>query len=300
LASFGTIGALSAAMIDATLLYNPAAGRTPLPPERLRRLLEKLLSMGIRCEAVMSHPDGSTESPRLDLRNKSLLLVYGGDGTIHQAVQQVAANPVKVALLPAGTANVLARELGVPLDPDRAVDLIAQGKTRRIFLGQSEGRYFHLMAGVGLDAYVINAVGLGLKKRLGIGAYWVAGLLAFRRYPLTEFDIEIDGETHRGTFAVIANARNYGGSLLIAPEADLTEPCLDVCVFGSRRKRRFFRYLFAAFRGSHIRLPDVTYRKATSVRVLGPPLPVQMDGEVVGQTPISLSLYSPGIEVYTP
>ena len=287
-------------MIDATLFYNPVAGRSPLSPKRLNSLLEKLLSAGIRCEPVMSEPGCPSAAPSLDLRNKELLLVYGGDGTIHQAIQHVAAHPVRMGLLPAGTANVLARELGIPLDADRAIDVIARGCARRIYLGQSEGRYFHLMAGVGLDAYIIQAVGPRLKKALGVGDYWVAGLLAFRRYPLTEFEIELDGRCYTGTFAVIANARSYGGGLRIAAHADLGDPCLDVCLFTSRQKPRFFRYLSAAFKGTHVCYPDVVYRKASSVRVLGPSLPVQMDGEVVGQLPASLSVWKPGLEIYAP
>jgi len=287
-------------MTDAILFYNPAAGRSPLSGKRLNALLERLLQAGIRCEPVMSEPGCGSSASSLDLRNKGLLLVYGGDGTIHQAIQQVAAHPVRMALLPAGTANVLARELGIPLDPEQAIDVIKRGYVRRIYLGQSEDRYFHLMAGVGLDAYIIQAVGPRLKKALGVGAYWVAGLLAFRRYPLTEFEIELDGHPYTGTFAVVANARNYGGGLHIAARADLGDPCLDVCLFTSRHKSRFFRYLSAAFKGAHVSYPDVVYRKVSSVRIHGPKLPVQMDGEVVGQIPASLSVWKPGLEIYAP
>jgi len=286
-------------MIDAILLYNPSAGRSPLSSERLQHVLNRLRLGGLRCEAVVVDPD-SRSSPLLDFRNKSLLIVHGGDGTIHHALQQAAGQNVRLAVLPAGTANVLARELRIPLDLDQAIDVVLQGKIRRISLGRSGDRCFHLAAGTGLDAAVISRLNRRLKRVVGEGAYWAAGLRTFIDYQPQTIRLQVDGEMLEGSFAVIANARLYGGNLRLTPDADLSDDLLDVCLFTSRHKFRFLQYLWGALFGDLRTYPDVIYRKARCVQVTGPNVPIQMDGELVGHLPASFSVFDPGIEVLVP
>ena len=237
----------------------------------------------------------------MNLAGKELIIVCGGDGTIHQALQFAVPARLKIAVLPAGTVNVLARELGLPRSIDDAIALVARGRTKRIRLGESGGRYFHLMAGVGLDGVVIEHVNQWLKERTGACAYWVSGLVSFWQYRLDPFPVILDGKGYDATFAVIANARNYGGALTLAPLADLEDPYLDVCLFRSRRRWRYIRYLLAGFKGTHVRFPDVTYVKARTVDIPAVrDLPVQMDGDVVSRLPVSLRVYDPGIGIIVP
>ncbi len=286
-------------MTNAILLYNPAAGRSSLSPARLRKLLQRLQQSGICCEPVIV-PPAIGDSPQIDLRNKKLLIVYGGDGTIHHAIQQAVGRDVSLALLPAGTANVLARELGIPLDPEQALDVVLHGTPRRISLGRSGDRCFHLMAGIGLDACVISHLNRRLKRVIGESAYWTAGIQTLLRYRPCAFQVQVGQETLEATFAVVANARNYGGHLRITPDAGLDDPVLDVCLFTSRRKLRFLQYLRGALWGDLRRYPDVIYRKAQTVQVSGPDLPIQMDGEIVGRLPADFSIVTPGIQVLVP
>ncbi len=304
-------------MTEAVLLYNPAAGRRPLSQKRLRLLLQGLRQHGIEAEpvctrlssrAVSESEADSTEplhpSPpdfRLDLAGKDRLIVYGGDGTLHEAFRLAAPWNIPVALLPAGTANVLARELGIPLRLEEALPIAASGTVRSIYLGEGGGRYFHLMSGIGLDAEVIARVPPGLKKTLGIGAYWLTGLAAFGSCPLRPFQVTLDGTEWEASFAVIANARRYGGHLLMAPHANVYEECLDVCLFTSKRKTRFLHYLWGVLRRRHLDYPDVVYRKTQRVEVTGDPsVPVQMDGELVGNLPMSFSVFSRGVQIVVP
>ncbi len=166
-------------MSTALLLYNPAAGRFPLSEKRLKALLKTLYDYGIRAETAITQP---SQQASLNLENKDLLIVYGGDGTLHEVIPEVVKWQVPVALLPAGTTNVLARELGIPRDPERALALVPQRKLQRIHLGWGDrgqdprglspisppqaGRYFHLMAGIGFDGDVISRTGQHLKKSL--------------------------------------------------------------------------------------------------------------------------------------
>ena len=287
-------------MTEALLFYNPIAGRRPLYKERLEQLVECFRREGVACTAVASIP-GASACPAVDLAGKELVIVYGGDGTIHQALQFVVPAGLRLAILPAGTVNVLARELGLPRSLDEALAVAVRGRAKRIRLGESGGRYFHLMAGIGLDGVVIENVSRRLKGRIGVGAYWVSGLISFWKYRLDPFPVILDGIRYDATFAVVANARNYGGSLILAPSANLEDPYLVVCLFHGRRRRRYIRYLLTAFKGTHVRLPDVTCLKVRTVEVPATrDLPVQMDGDVVGRLPVSIRVYDPGVHVIVP
>ena len=287
-------------MIEALLLYNPVAGRSPLTLQRLKNLREKLDRSGIRTQAFASYPERKS-APSFHLENKELLLVYGGDGTIHDAIQEAVKWKIPVGLLPGGTVNGLARELEIPQNLDQAIEVVARKKLHKIYLGKANGEFFHMMAGIGLDGYVINQLDLRLKKALGVSSYWIAGLTFFWKYPLKEFELTLDGENHRATFAVIGNGRLYGGQLLITPKASVNEDMLDVCMFTSKNRLRFFKYLGGAFNGRHVNYPDVFYRKSQEVRVSGDKtILVQMDGEVVGRIPMTFSTYREGIEIIVP
>ncbi len=292
-------------MKKALLLYNPAAGRFPLSRKRLASILEKLLVMGISAEA---HPTLENQNGTvLPLAGKDMLILYGGDGTIHQVLPAVLNSGVRLAVLPAGTANVLAKELGIPRNPERALRLIAAGRTRHIHIGEArtaqrgEPRYFHLMAGVGLDAYVISRTNPRLKRTLGWASYWWAGIQSFWSVPLTPFQATLDGVTFEATFAVVSNCRYYGGQLLMAPQANLLDGSLDVYLFTARERFRLLAYLAGALDGRHVRLRDVVYRKASRVSIQGDSsIPVQMDGDVMEHLPVEFSSCSRSIEVFAP
>jgi YegS/Rv2252/BmrU family lipid kinase len=291
---------------NALLLYNPAAGRFPLSKKRLKAFLGTLYHYGIRTETAITQP---SQEVSLNLENKDLLIVYGGDGTLHEVIPEVLRWQVPVALLPAGTTNVLARELGIPRDPERALSLVPQGKLQKIHLGQASGslspisqkRYFHLMAGVGFDGDVIYRTGPYMKKALGMAAYWLVAHVSLLKYPMTPFELSLEGEVHRGTFAVIGNARKYGGELLLTPKASVQENCLDVCLFTSQQRLRYLFYLWGVLSGRHLRYPDVLYRKVQHVKVSGDrPVPIQMDGELIGQSPMEFSSSSEGLQMVVP
>ena len=287
-------------MRTAVLLYNPAAGRFPLSEKRLKALLENLYRYGIRGEAAMTRPS-QDPSAWLNLKNTDLLIVYGGDGTFHEVIGEAVRWKVPVALLPAGTTNILARELGIPRDPERALALVAGRKSQKIHLGQANGHYFHLMAGIGFDGYVISRMDKRMKKVLGIGAYWLAAAAALLKYPLTPFEVSLEGEVLEGTFAVIGNARYYGGELLITPQARIEENCLDVCLFTGRHRWRYLSYLLGVLSGRHLQYDDVIYRKVQHLKVSGDSsVPIQMDGELVGHVPMEFSSFSEGVEVIVP
>ncbi len=287
-------------MKRALFYYNPNAGRITLSPRRRQKLIEAIHAMGLEVTAVRSSPaSGALRSE--DLHDHDLIIAYGGDGTIHQVLEPALDLQLPVAVLPAGTANVLARELSIPRDPTRALRLLKEGTRTRIRLGKSGPNYFHLMAGVGLDSQVIDQTSSALKRRFGVGSYWLAGLRAYRHLPLEPFEIYLDGRSAEATFAVISNSRLYGGHLQLAPDADVTEDCLDICLFTSRDRKRYVTYLLRVLTGGHVKLPDVHYVKARHISVRGKDsIPVQMDGEIIGTLPMDFSVARRSVEVFVP
>ncbi len=230
-----------------------------------------------------------------------LVIVHGGDGTVNEAVQALVGTPTPLAVWPGGTSNVLARELELPGTLDLMARVIATGAIRRVSVGRAGERYFLLMAGVGLDADTLRAVHPGLKRLTGEGAYWMAGLRQLTDWNPVPFVVETESGRHRATFAVVANAASYGGGLRFAPEASMDDDLLDLCLFDSTERHRFARYLAAAFNGTHLGLPGVTYLKARRAVAHGPDNRlVHVDGELLGRLPVSFDCVPDALSLVVP
>jgi len=158
----------------ATLISNPKTGRYASRRRPVEELAAQLESLGVKVDVRLTQgPGDATEIAARAARNGSSdVIVAGGDGTINEAIQGLAGTKARLAIIPRGTGNVLARELGLPLDDEQALRIAAQGKSRQIYLGlaidenTNESRYFILMAGIGLDASVVKRVQPSLKKRI--------------------------------------------------------------------------------------------------------------------------------------
>jgi len=161
-------------------------------------------------------------------RGADLILAAGGDGTINEIVNGMAGSKVPLGILPAGTANVLANELGMGRTMERAARSLLRCVPERVSLGLlstalgDAPRYFLLMAGAGLDAEIVYHLNSRLKDALGKVAYWVGGLARFGRR-LPEFTVETESGSHRASFALVSRVRNYGGDLEIAPSISLLD-----------------------------------------------------------------------------
>ena len=150
-----------------------------------------------------------------------LVIACGGDGTINEVVCGMVGSQVPLLVIPAGTANVLAKEIGLSRDWMKSVELVRTGVIRRISLGRVNQRRFILMAGIGVDAGIIAALNYSLKRKLGEASFWIAGFGQLLRYHFAPFDLVINGKGYSATFAVISKAKNYGGPFQITSQADL-------------------------------------------------------------------------------
>ena len=292
-----------------TLISNPKTGR--YGSRRLRPIEEvasQLRSLGIDVELKLtSAPGDATElAARAAGNGSSDVIVAGGDGTINEAIQGLAGSKARLAIIPRGTANVLARELKLPLDDEQATAVAARGNARRIHLGlaidETSGtkRLFALMAGIGLDASVVRGVRPRLKKRIGQGAFWISGLSHLADWKPNPFALEIEGRSYTGTFATIGNAPSYGGDLAITPGARLDKPEFEICIIDTLSRLRYLHLLSYAMRtGMPENQPGVQFVRTASVRATGD-APVQVDGELIGQLPMRFEIAPESLEVVVP
>jgi diacylglycerol kinase (ATP) len=236
-----------------------------------------------------------------------VILAAGGDGTLNEVIQGMAHSTVPLGILPAGTANVLATEIGLRRGLDGAAEIIPQCVTRRIALGRlncGEGqRYFLSMAGAGFDAQIVYDLGSGLKERLGKAAYWVAGFAhALKRFP--EFEVEIDGTARGiGSFALASRVRNYGGDFEIARHASLAADRFEVVLFRGRNALPYFKYLCGMVAGRLEGMGGVSFSTGLEVRVSDPAgrsIHIQVDGEYAGRLPASIAVVPNALTLLVP
>jgi diacylglycerol kinase (ATP) len=214
-----------------------------------------------------------------------LVLALGGDGTINEVANGLALTSVPLGILPAGTANVLAMEIGLGSSLERAAARLALCAPQRIALGKiqangSAPRYFVLMAGVGLDAKIVQDVDTLLKERIGKGAYWAAGLSQIPNR-LAEFDLRMNGTIHRSGFALASRVRNYGGDMEIASGASLLKDDFELVMFEGSNPWRYVGYMLAVAAGQVKNMPGVHTIRTKSLEIVSS-AHLQVDGEYAG------------------
>lgn len=290
-------------MIDAEVLFNPNAGRIVsigMTEERLLRLLE---SHGI--SASLRLTDGVAQAVRTfaDVQPGRVFIVAGGDGTLFQAVQSSVCRDSAVGIMPLGTANDLARSLGIPLDLHQAAEVIARGQIRRIDLGVAGDRVFIQGAGAGFHAEAFR--GYGEHRR----HHPVYALLAFLRtlirWKPTRARLTIDGEIccQEITQVTVANTPIYGPKILVAPGAHVDDGLLDVVVLGRLSRWEILKATLSTLKGSPLQVENLERVAAKSVDIesLGATqIAVHSDGEPIGSTPVHIEVMPSCLKVIVP
>ena len=229
------------------------------------------------------------------------VVAAGGDGTVNDIVNGLAGSNVTLGLLPLGTMNVFAGELGIPANNLRkSWEIIKAGHVRRIDLGRANDRYFVQLAGVGLDAQVVQETTWKLKKSIGPLSYLVnAAQIASRKPP--KLVVEWAGRSDSGSFVLVGNGRFYGGPFTIFKDARIDDGLLDVLIFKNLGYLDIVRYLQGILFGTHTQMPDVEYFQTPSVTVRSDEeVPVEVDGEVIGSVPVRFRLSSKKLKVLAP
>ncbi|MHB0867266.1 MAG: diacylglycerol/lipid kinase family protein [Thermoleophilia bacterium] len=282
------------------LIYNPAAGS--LSERKALKAAREMGRLGYHIELLpTSGPGSATELARMAVAaGAKRIVVAGGDGTINEAINGFAPSQTELAIIPAGTANVLAIELGIPFNAADASRIAAKGYASPIDLGLAGERAFTLMAGIGFDAMAVKNLSPLLKKTIRHAAFPVAGLKAFIQEELPLLRVTSGDRMAAGYFAVVSNSHNYGGRFGPSPEASITDGLLDICVLKENSFPNMVNFWIRSLARSRLPADRAEYFRAAELEVTcpgGENVLVQTDGDLIGELPMKFSVMPGGLKV---
>jgi YegS/Rv2252/BmrU family lipid kinase len=281
------------------VILNPAARG-----ERARRLQASLEKMTHRAVWRTTSRCGEAEAlARSAVREGfKTIVAAGGDGTVNEVVNGIAGADVSLGLLPLGTMNVFATELGLPAgDLARCWAIIQEANARHVDLPRANGKHFVQLAGVGFDAQVVKETSRTFKRSFGPLSYVVsAAQIAARTPPRLRIESE-NAVTEEGSFVLVGNGRLYGGPFPFFKQAVIDDGLLDVLVFKRLNYIEIVRYMQDVIFSSQITSPEVEYFQTKSLRVSSEgAVPVEVDGELIGNCPVRFDICARLLRVFAP
>lgn len=284
------------------VVVNPAAGKAEPILTVLNEAFDPAL---VEWDVTVTHASGDAEAAARDAiaEGYDFVAAYGGDGTVAEVAAGLAGGGPPLLLLPGGTGNVLASELGVPPDLASAAALLAgEHALRRVDLGRMGERLFVVRLTMGLEVAAVSAATPELKSRYGWLAYAYAGMQALAGAPVAAYTITVDGETFEaeGLAVLVANSAHTGvADLRFAADVDVSDGMLDVVVAQSTDMMALLGSAADAAKGLTPR--SVTRWRGKSIRIeADPPQPVVADGEEAGETPIDVEVVRGALRVVVP
>jgi diacylglycerol kinase (ATP) len=307
---------------DAVIIYNPTSGRQRARRmHELERAAEILKGSGVEAElAPTMHPGAATELARDAVKTgRQMVIACGGDGTINEVINGLAGSDVPLAVLPAGTANILAKEIGIPWNIPEAARLISGGRLARIALGeivwpngnhaaaeQSNGaaqRYFLCVGGAGPDGAIVQAIDTESKSRVGILEYWKQGLQQYFSYGFPQFRIATNEKEMTGSLLVVGRTKYYGGPFRITTGASLFEDAFEIVAYSGRNRLTVLLCLPAIWLGLLHRVPGIHVWKTQRIRceaVNGDRIYAQVDGEAASALPLEFRIVPNALTLVLP
>ncbi len=315
-------------MRKAVLLCNPDSGgrRTRRQPE-LESVLALLREAGVETALLLSHSrEQALEQAQQAIADGcDTIFACGGDGTIHNIVQVLAGSRVALAVLPMGTANALAHDLGLPFDPPAAARAALDAQPRRVALGRIEYldfdqnpavRYFTITAGIGVDAHLFYKLNPAVKAQLGMTAYYAKAWHLWLTHRMTHFEVAYAAAagTRKATVTELlaVRIRNFGGILReLAPGAALHNDDLRLVLCHSNKRAAYLLYVLRAVLGQRWNVPGVELVSAKHVACnyagsepAGEPsqskVYVEADGELLGTLPAEITIVPDALTLLAP
>ncbi len=287
-------------MTDTVVILNPAAGN----PESSRRWQERIEPLTRGCPIWATSQTGEAEllARRAVGAGFRRIVAAGGDGTVNQVANGLAGSNAALGLLPIGTVNVFAMELGLPLhNLDLCWDIIKNGNTRLMDLPRANGKHFVQLGGVGLDAQVVQETSLAFKRGFGPLSYLISAAQIAAREPPKLFIESENAFAGEGSFVLIGNGRLYGGPFPFFKRAVPDDGLLDVIVFRRLGYLEIVRCLADVLFSSEIRAPEIEYFQTRRLRVTSQQdVPLELDGELAGRCPVDFEIQERSLHVLTP
>ena len=308
---------MTAELQNALMIHNPNAGNGG---NGRRGLLDQarhiFASRGIDADlAETTGPGHATEiAARAAEENRSLVIACGGDGTLNEIVNGLATHQnghrVPLALLPGGTANILAKELDLPWDIPSAAEKLVHGEVKEVALGLAtpleqpdKKKFFLSVAGAGPDGAIVYSIDLGLKSRVGILAYWWAGARQVFGYKFPRFRVASGARKIDASLVIVGRTQNYGGPFKITTEADLFEDRFEILTLSTRSGLRYLSYLPSLWLNKLRGMPGVEFFKSDSV-LCEPldknPIYAQVDGEPLARLPVEFKIVPRALKLVVP
>lgn len=286
-------------MKDTVVILNPAARGA-----RAQRFRSKVESIARGATICATSREGEAEimARHAAAEGYEKIVAAGGDGTINEIVNGIAGHNVALGLLPLGTMNVFATELGLPSNNlARCWQIIQENRTRRVDLPSANGKHFVQLAGVGLDAQAVKETSRAFKRSFGPLSYLIsAAQIASRLPPVLRIEAE-EAVTREGSFVLVGNGRLYGGRLPFFKQAVMDDGFLDVLVFKRLNYVDIIRYLQNVVFTPQITSPEVEYFQTKRLRVSSDEtVPVEIDGELIGNCPVEFKIRAGGLRVLMP
>ncbi|HKE34232.1 MAG TPA: diacylglycerol kinase family protein [Candidatus Acidoferrum sp.] len=309
---------MTADLQNALMIHNPNAGNGG--GHARRRLLDKarhiFATRGIDAElAETTGPGHAIEiAARAAEENRGLVIACGGDGTLNEIVNGLATHHnghrVPLALLPGGTANILAKELDLPWNIPMAAQKLVHGEVKEIALGLAipleqpeKKKYFLSVAGAGPDGAIVYSIDLGLKSRVGILSYWWAGLRQVFGYKFPHFRVTSSGRKIDASLVIVGRTQNYGGPFKITTEADLFEDHFEILTLATRSGLRYLSYLPSLWLNKLRGTEGVEFFKSDSVLcepLDSNPVYAQIDGEPLARLPVEFRIVPRALKLLVP
>ncbi len=287
------------------LIANPIAGGGSL--KRIQKVEEILKRKNIPFETLLTKNRGDAEYLSKNLaesyKGKRILVIgAGGDGTYNEIVNGLVFSDIPLAILPMGTTSVLAKELNIPKNLDKAIEFALNGKTKKIHLGKIKNnekqRFFILMAGIGFDGNAVYKARPERKIFLKKLAYIIAGVKTILQDKPKKLEI-INGQKKTAYSAVIAKASCYGGSFKIAPDTDLREPYFGVLLSKTSSRLKLALQIIGVIFKRHLKMKEIDYFHSEHIKIRGD-AHVQIDGDYFGKTPVEIKIVKNALNLVFP
>lgn len=286
------------------LLINPLSGS--YSQDLRSQLLSQLESVGIKSEVftVTGPEDARQVCTQIEnLVENPTVIVAGGDGTINAVINALSPGRSTLGVLPVGTANVLALELGIG-SVTAGVECIARGKTRPLAVGLIErengiSQRFVLMAGIGLDGSIVHDVRTWEKRLLKKGAYLLSTLRCLLKWPRGKFTLVVDGCSLECHSVIVCNGARYGGNFSLVPEADISEPQLDFFCITAEKRRSYPGIIKSVLAGDSRTNRNVSLLRGTDAFIHGD-RQIQVDGDYYGRAPVKISTLDNFANIFSP
>jgi diacylglycerol kinase (ATP) len=284
---------------DTLVILNPAAASERA--QRRRARVQELAGTSVVC-ATSRIGEAETFARRAAQEGYQKIVAAGGDGTVNEVVNGIAGTEATLGVLPIGTMNVFATELGLPThNLDSCWNVIQNENTRLVDLPIANQKFFVQLAGVGLDAQVVKETSSAFRRSFGPVSYLIAAAQIAARKPPRLFIESENASINEGSFVLIGNGRLYGGPFPFFKHAVIDDGLFDVVVFKRLGYLEIIKYLQDVVFSSEIRTPEVEYFQTRRLRVdSDEEVPVELDGELVGNCPVEFSLRERSLRVLVP